>query len=284
MPNTKKLNLVCVVTGGSGRVGLAIANMFLENHASVFLLASKNSDIKTALAKLNNARVQGIVCDVTKIQDIKKATKRIIKIYNRIDVLINAAGVFRPFGGFDKVPMKGHLEPIEVNLIGTMNMCHCIIPYMRKNKFGRIVNFSGGGVGGDIVPVFASSYYVSKGAVVFFTEVLADELKDYGITVNAVLPGQILTKSTKKAFKLSRSQLGPVLWKATQSLKETGGNTPAAVVNLIKFLAFGRSAKIYGRLLSAKWDNIDDLLRLKERASYKYKLRRIEGKIYDKKI
>ncbi len=267
MSRVKFKQKVCLISGGSSGIGLAIAQSLKNNGYEV----------------ISFSKSKKVIADVTNDKDISRVVNYTLKKFGRIDVLINAAGVFEPFGNFEEVPFKSHLKPLEINLFGTMRVCHFVIPIMKKNKFGRIINFSGGGVGGDIIPVNSSSYFTSKAAIAVFTEILAYELQKFNITVNAILPGQILTKSTKKTLNLSKEQLGPVLWEATQNLKKTGGGSTEPAINLINFLISEKASHVSGKLLSAKWDSVDKLMDLKKQdADYKYTLRRIEGNLYKK--
>lgn len=264
MSRVKLGQKICLISGGNGGIGHAIAqNLKGQGHEVISFSRSKR-----------------FIADVTHDQDIKRVVGYTIKKFGRIDVLINAAGVFEPFGNFEKVLFKDHLKPLEINLFGTMRACHKVIPVMKKQKYGRIINFSGGGVGGNTIPVNSSSYFTSKAAIAVFTEILAKELTDYNITVNAVLPGQILTNATQKTLNLSKEKLGPVLWEATQNLKKTRGGSVEPVVNLINFLISDNASHVTGKLLSAKWDSLDAVLASTLKSDNIYTLRRIDGKAY----
>lgn len=273
---------VAVVLGGTGGIGFSICkNLFTENW-KVYLVGRDKERAKKAALKIEKSctKVLPEKANVLKEEDLESLFVKIKNRESRIDVIINSTGVFEPFGQFEKVKIKSHLKPFQVNLFGSFNMVHAALPILIKQKFGKIILFSGGGVGGDMPLVNAASYFTSKAAVSVFVEVLAKELESENIQINAILPSQILTKSTKKTFKISKDKLGPVLAPATQSLRETGGNSLEKVLQLINFLVADASNHISGRTLSAKWDDLDILK--KGINDERFKLRRIDGKIYRK--
>lgn len=273
-------NKICVVIGGTRGIGFTLAVELYRKGAFV-IIAGRNLKVARSVAseidKLET-RLIGVKLDVNNESLLKKEINKIFNKYKRIDVLINASGIFEPFGIFEKTNFTEHIKVIETNLLGTMRICHTVLPHMKKRNYGRIILFSGGGVGGDQPLTHATSYYTSKGAVAIFTEVIANENEKYNITVNAVLPGQILTDSTRATFRLSKSKLGPVLGKATQVLKQTGGNSILPLTKLVLFLLSDKGKKISGRLLSARWDDLSE--GKNELDANIYKMRRIEGRVY----
>lgn len=274
-----KEELICVVVGGTRGIGFEIAKqLFAKRQVVIIGGRNKKTAIKSAKQIDPTGKLVGENLDVTVEKSCQKFINQVLKKFKRIDVLIITAGVFRPFGQFDQVRLERHVETVTINLIGVMRLCHLVIPIMKKNNFGRIILFSGGGIGGDIPLVNASSYYTSKGAIAIFAEVLSEELKSSNITVNAILPSQILTDLTRDTFKISSKILGPILTKARNNLKKTGGDSIIPVIKLIKFLISKQGSHLSGRLISAKWDSIYKLKR--QLSPEKYKLRRIEGKIY----
>ncbi len=271
---------ICLVIGGTRGIGMAIVKGLYEDGNLIVLAGrSKIRALKAAkqISKQKHNLIP-VVLDVTSDRQIKQAITKFINRFGKIDVLIVCAGLFKPFGPFESISFKENLEPIEVNLIGTMRCVYYTIQYMKKQKFGRIILFSGGGIGGDMPLVNAASYFTSKGSIAVFAEVLAPELAPFNVTINAVLPGQILTDSTRTMFNLSEEQLGPILSKATKTLKETGGNSTEQIVNLVKFLISQKADNVSGRLLSAKWDRVERITQ--KLSDEKYKLRRIEGRLY----
>lgn len=273
---------VVVVIGGTGGIGFSICKRLFEKGYTVYLLGRSKREAakKTRIIDNKGELVFAEAVNVLQEEELEEFFKKVIKKHKSIHAVLNLAGIFEPFGEFEKLKLSEHKRVIEVNLFGSFNVVHKILPVFKKQNYGKIILFSGGGVGGDMPLVNASSYFTSKAAVSVFTEVLAKEVEGSGIQINAVLPGQILTKSTKKTFKISRKKLGSVLGPATENLLHTGGSPVIKVVDLVEFLISEKSNHITGRTLSAKWDNLKALS--KSIREEHYKMRRIDGNIYKK--
>ena len=275
-------NKIIIVIGGTGGIGFEICKMLFKKGYLTYLVGrdKKDAEKKAKVIDRNSDSVFFESLDVMNEDAVETIFKTIYKKHSSIYAVINLAGIFEPFGEFEKVNLTQHRKVVEVNLFGSFNIVHAILPFFKKQNAGKIILFSGGGVGGDMPLLNASSYYVSKSAVSVFTEVLAKEIEKDNVQINAVLPGQILTKSTKKTFKISSEKLGPVLTAATDNLMKTGGNSSAPVLALVEFLLSDKSNHVSGRTLSAKWDNLN--LLEKDISDERFKLRRIDGKVYKK--
>ncbi len=266
-------NQITVVIGGTKGIGYALASD-LANLGATVCVCSRSGD------SFEQKNLYSYKVDITNSLQVELFFKKIIKKFGRVDVLINAAGVFKPFGLLEEVSLKEHFRTLDINLLGSFRSCYFAIPFMKKQKHGRIILFSGGGVGGEVPLASASSYFVSKVAIASLVEVLSEELSPFNITINAILPGQILTNSTKATFKLSKKKLGSVLFEATKNLQKSGGNSMDSAISLIRFLLSKKGESLTGRLLSAKWDDLKNLE--KNLPNEMFKLRRIEGKNYIK--
>lgn len=275
-------NKICLVIGGTRGIGFAVAKKMHQLGAEVAICGRDGKTAKSAALNIDPefSNVIYFKCDISKAKDVDKMVDEVIKRWGRIDFLINTAGVFGPFGTFESVPFSEHEKTIKTNLLGIMYCCWEVAKLMKKQKMGKIILFSGAGIGGDVIFENASSYYISKGAISFFAEVLGSELAPFNISVNAILPGQILTDLTRATFKMSEKQLGKILYKSMQELKRTGGQSVEPVINLITFLCSTNSKSLTGKLISARWDNLSSLSG--SLPSWKYTLRRIEEKSYKK--
>ncbi|HEX5920177.1 MAG TPA: SDR family NAD(P)-dependent oxidoreductase, partial [Nitrososphaeraceae archaeon] len=142
--------------------------------------------------------------DVTDSEDIASLQNWILKTYGRVDILINNAGVYLDGGVsvFD-VDEKIIQETLEVNLYGAFNMCKAFVPIMRQNGYGRIVNISSGYGAMNKMAGYESAYRISKAALNALTLIMADELRDGSIKVNAVCPGWVNTEMGGKLAPLS---------------------------------------------------------------------------------
>lgn len=270
---------VCLIIGGTRGIGFAVAKNLHNLGATVVICGRNKKRAENAARKISSefSNTLNFKCDITKPNDIKKMMKVIIKKCSKVDILISAASIFKPFGNFERVPFSEHEKTIKTNLLGTMNCCHEVIKLMKKQKSGTIILFSGGGIGNDAPLDNASSYYVSKGALVFLAEVLAVELLSFNISINAIVPGRILTDSTSSILKMPEEKIGKVLFQSVKEFKK-GGQPIEQVTDLVSFLCSVKSNHLTGKMLSARWDDTSGLSG--NLPHWQYTLKRIDGEIY----
>ncbi len=162
---------------------------------------------------------------------------------------------------------------INTNIVGTMLCCKHVLPIMIENKKGKIINFSGGGA--TFPRINFSAYATSKAAIVRFTETVAEEVKKYGIDINAISPGSVYTKMIKEIIQAGKKS-GESDLEGAIRIKNEGGDSPELPSKLCMFLASKESDGITGKLLSAVWDSVEDIKRSK--SSMLFTLRRVDGK------
>ena len=146
--------------------------------------------------------------DVTNFKNVEKTVKKITK-NSKIDILINSAGITGPTTQLWNYKINDWKKIIEINLNGTFHCCKSIVPFMIKNKYGRIVNIAS--VSGKDGNANASAYSSSKAGVLGLTKSLGKELAKYNIAVNAITPAgaktRILNQMTKKHVKQMLSKV-----------------------------------------------------------------------------
>ena len=276
-------NKKTIITGAGRGIGRVISERFAKEGASLVLIARTESELKETLEiiKPNSPGSFYYVADVSKENEVRKAVEDIISKWGGIDILVNNAGVQQPIGPFYQNNLDEWKRNIDINLFGTLNMTHYVIRHMIDKKKGRIINLSGGGSTSSR-PNF-SAYAVSKTGIVRFTEILAEEVKEFNINVNAVSPGAINTKMLEEVLQ-AKNLAGKEFDEALKR-KKTGGNDPELAADLICFLASGLSDGITGKLISVPWDPWKDESfqdELRENNNFAV-LRRIDNKNYIKK-
>lgn len=263
-----------VITGGASGIGLSTAKAFSKAGATVFILGRDQTKLKAAKAQIKNSQILSI--DVSKIESVTKAFKKI----GKIDVLVNCAGIYGPIGQFHENDLKHWQEAIVTNLFGTVSSCYAALPIMLKNGAGKIINLSGGGAVQPF-PNF-SAYATSKVAVVRFTENLAKEYEKQNIQINCIAPGAINTKFLDQVLQAGVKKVGKDFFEKSLAQKTSGGDSPELAAELILFLASQKN-KLSGRIVSAKWDDWQkwDNKKIKQiNNSQDYTLRRIDNKYF----
>ncbi len=274
-------NKVVVITGGAGGIGQAVSAGFGFLGARIIILGKSRGNFKILQKNLGKKiKLEFYAVEVSKERQVWEAVKKIIAKHHKIDVLINAAGILGPVGQFHTNPLKDWSRVISVNLIGTANVCHAVLPYMVKQKQGKIINFSGGGSVNPF-PNF-SGYAVSKAAIVRFTENLAAEYRASNIQVNAVAPGAVNTKFLKNTLAAGKKQAGESYYTKALAQKQNGGDSPLLAAGLIDFLCRPDNL-LTGKLISAKWDDwkkftAKDIELLNNNSEYT--LRRIDNQFF----
>ena len=189
---------VAIVTGGAMGIGRAIVEALLAEGANV-VIADRDGAEQAAQA-LDNAQnsVVGVACDVSSQRDTEAMASAALEAFGRIDVLVNNAGVYsslelKPFEDLDIDEWR---RVLEVNVIGQAMATRAVVPAMRRQGGGSIINLSSG-TPFKGVP-FMLHYVASKGAVNAMTKALAKELGGADIRVNAVAPGFTLSDGVLK--------------------------------------------------------------------------------------
>jgi 3-oxoacyl-[acyl-carrier protein] reductase len=240
-----------LLTGATKGLGFEILNYYVSKGYNLILI-SKNKkkllNLKKKYKKIINLNIFAV--DLAKVERLNNTIKKIIKKFKKIDILINNAGVWGPIGNFDKNNWKKWLEALNINLISSSYLIKSVLPIMKKNNFGRIVQLSGGGATSPM-PNF-SSYAVSKTAVVRLVETISEECRSFNININAVAPGPMNTNMLNIALKSGKEKVGEYHYNKLLQQKRKGGVGFYRTLSLIDFLI--RNRKVSGKLISAIWD------------------------------
>ena len=188
----KLLNKVAIITGAAAGIGYAAAELFLEEGARVAIFDINAEKVQAAAQALSaKGEIRGYAVDVSDREKVNAAVAQVAKDFGgRIDILVNNAGITKDAQFYKMEPEKFEAV-ISVNLIGNFNMTKTVVPFMMEQKYGKIVHCSS-------VSAFngnfgQTNYAASKAAILGMTRVQGKELGKYGINVNAVCPGSIMT-------------------------------------------------------------------------------------------
>ena len=231
-----------LITGATRGIGKQIAITLAQAGYDIAINYRKeNEDLKNTKQEIEQtgAKCLTLQGDVSNYEDCEKIAKEIIEEYGKIDVLVNNAGITK-----DTLLMRMKKEDFEdvinINLIGTFNMTKNIIPYMMKNRTGRIINISSVvGISGN---AGQANYAASKAGIIGFTKSLAKEVGSRNILVNSIAPGFIETAMTDVLKEEIKEEISKTI-----PLKRMG--KAQDVANLVKFLASEESSYITGQVI-----------------------------------
>jgi 3-oxoacyl-[acyl-carrier protein] reductase len=182
---------IALVTGAAGGIGAATARRFAREGASVAINDARPEGLEAIAGEIRAAGAKALVLpgDVTRKADCERLVQDVTRTFGRLDILINNAGINR-----DAMAAKMTEEQwdavLSVNLKGTFLCAQAALPGMRERGWGRVVNTSSIGSLGN---VGQANYAASKAGVIGLTKTLALEYAKYGVTVNAVAPGPVMT-------------------------------------------------------------------------------------------
>ncbi|MCI8394902.1 MAG: SDR family oxidoreductase UcpA [Bacilli bacterium] len=193
-------NKVAIVTGGAMGNGYGIVKEFLKEGADVIILDFSDQLMNTVKElQKEYQHVSGFQVDIRDAKKLKEIVKQIIHEKKQIDILVNNAGVAK-LSSFLEMSDELRDYHFDINIKGTWNVTKEILPFMKERKYGRIVNLSS--VTGPLVADTGEvAYATTKAALIGFTKGLAMEVVEDNITVNAIMPGYIMTPMVESIAK-----------------------------------------------------------------------------------
>jgi NAD(P)-dependent dehydrogenase (short-subunit alcohol dehydrogenase family) len=249
----------CLITGASQGLGAEIAAHFAAEGASLMLCARDEAAVTGVAAKLaaqHGGRVLAMRCDVGDPNSVDALVAAALKQFGELDVLVNNAAIYGPMGSLEEVDWDEWTQAININLMGTVYPCRAVVPAMKAQRSGKIINLSGGGATNPLPGI--SAYAASKAASVRFTETLALELKPFGIDVNAVAPGALATRMMDQLLEAKPDVAGDDFMARMQKVKDSGGTPLSVGAKCCVWLASEASNGITGKLVAAQWDPYEE--------------------------
>ena len=228
---------VALITGGSRGVGKAVAMAYAREGAKVFICARKRAGLKKAAEEIRAAggEVQWCVADISRVNEVKRLVRQVCRAYGTIHILVNNASILGPREPITRYPLSAWEEVLKVNLTALFLVTREVLGVMIPQREGVIVNLSSGV--GRIGKARWGAYAAAKFGVEGLTQVVADEVKEWNIRVNAVNPGGARTALRAQAYPDEEPLTLP---------------TPEEVTPVFVYLAGDESREITGRSFDAR--------------------------------
>lgn len=228
---------VVVISGGAGGIGFVVAKTFQANDYQVIILDLDSPRLKEISEKEG---MKTYACNLVDTSSLDKVVDQIVSEYGKIDSLIQVAGLMRSASAFDISANDWDLM-FNINTRGTFFLAKSVVEKAMKNTGGTIVNFSSAAAIRGFMGSMASTHYgASKAAVIALTQQLACEWGQYGVRVNAVVPGGVLTEAMKKL------QFDPTM---LENIPLRKLSEPQNIADVVFFLASEKSCMITGQAL-----------------------------------
>jgi NAD(P)-dependent dehydrogenase (short-subunit alcohol dehydrogenase family) len=273
---------VAIITGANQGLGFEIAKKYAAAGANLMLCARNEHLLDNALRKVKEYAVDDQVIlaqkvDVSNEMDVSSVIESTFNQLGVCHILVNNAGIYGPKGDIEEVDWAEWIKAIEINVYGSVLMCRKLIPRFKQQRYGKVIQLSGGGATNPLPKI--SAYAVSKAAIVRFAETLAEEVRGSGIDVNAIAPGALNTRMLEEVLIAGPEMVGKEFYERSLKQQESGGASIERAAELALFLASSLSDGITGKLISAAWDNWEEWPKhLSElNKSDVYTLRRIVG-------
>ncbi len=236
------MSKVAFITGATRGIGKQIAITLAKQGYQIALNYRKeNEELEKVKKEIEENEVECFTVkgDVSIFEDCEKMVKQILEKFEKIDVLVNNAGITKDML-LMRMKQEDFEQVIDVNLVGTFNVTKNVMNHMLKARSGKIINISS--VVGVIGNAGQTNYAASKAGIIGFTKSLAKEVASRGILVNAVAPGFIETSMTEILKEEIKEEITKNI-----PLKRIG--TSQEVANVVKFLASEDSSYITGQVI-----------------------------------
>ena len=225
---------ILIISGGSSGIGKATASLFAERGWRVFEL-SRHGQSQDGITHID--------CDVTSEQSCQAAVAQVLKQTDRIDVVISNAG-FGISGAVEFTDIKEAERQMDVNFLGAVRLTQAVLPQLRQQRSGRIIYTSS--VAAVLAVPYQAFYSASKAAINALALALANEVREFGITVSVMMPGDVSTGFTDaRAKSTAGEEVYTHAAKAVSSMEkdERGGMQPIQMAKLFYHIATCRSPR-----------------------------------------
>lgn len=243
-------NNTALVTGGSRGIGRACVQFLSKAGADVAFTYNTNEKLANKLCDEYTGKniVRSFKVNTNNEDYICNVINTVENDFGKIDILVNNAGIWKK-SDIENLSLDKWNNTININLTGTFLFTKYVVPIMKKNNFGRIINISS--TAGQRGEAFYSHYAASKGGIIAFTKSLAVELGKYNITVNSVAPGWVKTDMTGDVFENKHEEV-----KIIKEIPLRKIAVPEDVAGAVIFLASDLASHITGSIINVNGGSV----------------------------
>jgi len=243
-------NNTALVTGGSRGIGRACVQFLSKAGADVAFTYNTNEKLANKLCDEYTGEniVRSFKVNTNNEDYICNVINTVENDFGKIDILVNNAGIWEK-SDIENLSLDKWNNTININLTGTFLFTKYVVPIMKKNNFGRIINISS--TAGQRGEAFYSHYAASKGGIIAFTKSLAVELGKYNITVNSVAPGWVKTDMTRDVFENKHEEV-----KIIKEIPLRKIAMPEDVAGAVIFLASDLASHITGSIINVNGGSV----------------------------
>jgi NAD(P)-dependent dehydrogenase (short-subunit alcohol dehydrogenase family) len=268
-----------ILTGSTGTIGTAVA-IHLDNLGANLILVGRNlPKLEKLRSSLTGQTHKTFEIDITSPESWALLEPQLDQL-GALDGIVTMAGRTEPLGPFHEINIGEFTATLHINLMGSLLPIAKFVDRIAKVR-GSIVVFSGGGATSPL-PYF-DAYSATKIALVRIVENLSIEMRDKGVTVNAIAPGFIVSDMHDATLAAGPGNVGNDYYEKTKAVVRSGGDSPHHAAGLVAFLLSKQEPQITGKLISAVWDPWQDesfLARLRSDTDFAT-LRRVDGQFYE---
>ena len=228
---------VALITGGSRGIGKAIAMAYAREGAKLFICARRATELRKTAKEIRSVggEVSWCAADISKVGEVKRLVREVCHTYGTIHILVNNASILGPRDPVVRYPLSAWNEVLKINLTALFLVTKEVLGVMMRQREGSIINLSSGV--GRVGKARWGAYAASKFGVEGFTQVLADEVKEWNIRVNAVNPGGTRTEMRAEAYPDEEPLTLPA---------------PEEITGVFLYLAGAESREVTGKTFDAR--------------------------------